>query len=114
MAICATQASMADETPEGRSIVILAQRLGMVEALVAQGVRGVVVAATGNGTIHHALQLALRDAAALGVRIVRTTRCAEGQVIGVERPDDEPMTFDYYMPKAIPAGTMVPRTLEAN
>jgi len=28
----------------------------------------------------------------------------EGQVIGVERPDDEPMTFDYYMPKAIPAG----------
>lgn len=27
----------------------------------------------------------------------------EGRVIGVERPDDEPMTFDYYMPKAIPA-----------
>ena len=33
-----------------------------------------------------------------------TTQPAEGQVIGVERPDDEPMTFDYYMPKAIPAG----------
>jgi len=29
---------------------------------------------------------------------------AEGSVVGVERPDDEPMTFDYYMPKAIPAG----------
>ena len=28
----------------------------------------------------------------------------EGQVIGVERPDDEPMTFDFYMPKSIPAG----------
>lgn len=27
----------------------------------------------------------------------------EGRVIGVERPDDEPMTFDYYMPKSIPA-----------
>jgi K+-transporting ATPase ATPase B chain len=34
LAICATQASMADETPEGRSIVTLAQRLGNVEALV--------------------------------------------------------------------------------
>ena len=33
-----------------------------------------------------------------------TTQPEEGQVIGVERPDDEPMTFDYYMPKAIPAG----------
>ena len=28
----------------------------------------------------------------------------EGRTIGVERPDDEPMTFDYYMPKAISAG----------
>ena len=28
----------------------------------------------------------------------------EGRVVGVERPDDEPMTFDYYMPKAIAAG----------
>ncbi len=28
----------------------------------------------------------------------------EGTVVGVERPDDEPMTFDYYMPKSIPAG----------
>ncbi len=27
----------------------------------------------------------------------------DGQAIGVERPDDEPMTFDYYMPKAIAA-----------
>jgi K+-transporting ATPase ATPase B chain len=38
LAICATQASMADETPEGRSIVILAQRLGNVEALVGETV----------------------------------------------------------------------------
>jgi hypothetical protein len=28
----------------------------------------------------------------------------EGSIVGVERPDDEPMTFDYYMPKSIPAG----------
>lgn len=38
LAICATQASMADETPEGRSIVALAQRLGTVEALVGRTV----------------------------------------------------------------------------
>ena len=36
LAVCAAQASMADETPEGRSIVILAQRLGNVPALVGQ------------------------------------------------------------------------------
>ena len=33
LASCAMQASMADETPEGRSIVTLAQRLGAAEAL---------------------------------------------------------------------------------
>jgi K+-transporting ATPase ATPase B chain len=34
LSICAAQASMADETPEGRSIVSLAMRLGSIEALV--------------------------------------------------------------------------------
>ncbi|MBC7444263.1 MAG: potassium-transporting ATPase subunit KdpB [Polaromonas sp.] len=34
LAVCAMQASMADETPEGRSIVVLAQRLGAAEPLV--------------------------------------------------------------------------------
>jgi K+-transporting ATPase ATPase B chain len=33
LATCAAQSSMADETPEGRSIVVLAQRLGANEAL---------------------------------------------------------------------------------
>jgi len=33
LATCAAQSSMADETPEGRSIVVLAQRLGASEAL---------------------------------------------------------------------------------
>ena len=44
-------------------------------------VRGIVVAGTGNGTIHVDLESALRDAQAQGVRIVRTTRCAEGCVV---------------------------------
>ena len=36
LALAALQASMADETPEGRSIVVLAQRLGAVEALIGE------------------------------------------------------------------------------
>lgn len=44
-------------------------------------VRGLVVAATGNGTVHRALEDALKDAQATGVQVVRSTRCALGQVI---------------------------------
>ncbi|RZJ11168.1 MAG: K(+)-transporting ATPase subunit B, partial [Haliea sp.] len=36
LAACAMQASMTDETPEGRSIVALAQKTGAVEALVGE------------------------------------------------------------------------------
>jgi len=53
----------------------------LVQALVAQGVDGIVVAGTGNGTLHHALQAALVDAQARGVRVVRATRCAYGRVL---------------------------------
>ncbi len=38
LALCAAQASMADETPEGRSIVALAQRLGNVATLAGETV----------------------------------------------------------------------------
>jgi L-asparaginase len=55
---------------------------GIVQALAAQGVRGIVVAGTGNGSIHHALEGALRAAQQQGVRVVRSTRCAEGVVVG--------------------------------
>ncbi len=44
-------------------------------------VRGLVVAGTGNGTLHVDLEAALLDAQAQGVRVVRTTRCARGQVV---------------------------------
>lgn len=43
--------------------------------------QGIVVAATGNGTVHRDLAQALSDAAARGVRVVRSTRCARGRVI---------------------------------
>ena len=62
----------------------------MVDALLAQAaaghddpVRGIVVAATGNGTVHHALEAALLRAQATGIKVVLATRCAEGRVLPV-------------------------------
>lgn len=52
-----------------------------VRALVAQGVEGLAVAGTGNGTLHRGLEAALLDAQAAGVRVVRATRCANGHVL---------------------------------
>ncbi|MDO9283613.1 MAG: asparaginase [Aquabacterium sp.] len=55
-----------------------------VRALVAAGVNGLVVAATGNGTLHQALAEALDEAAAAGIPVWRTTRCAAGVLVGPE------------------------------
>jgi L-asparaginase len=52
-----------------------------VRALVADGVEGLVVAGTGNGTLHQALEAALLEAQAGGVRVVRATRCLDGRVL---------------------------------
>lgn len=43
--------------------------------------QGVVVAGTGNGTLHHGLEAVLRQAQDRGVRVVRSSRCARGQVV---------------------------------
>jgi L-asparaginase len=60
----------------------------LVRALLALGARepahmprGIVVAGTGNGTLHTSLMEALGEAQAAGVRVVRATRCARGRVI---------------------------------
>jgi L-asparaginase len=53
----------------------------VVDALVQQGVRGLVVAGTGNGTVHHALEEALGRAQQQGVVVRRSTRCAQGRVL---------------------------------
>jgi L-asparaginase len=60
----------------------------LVRALLALGAleparmpRGIVVAGTGNGTLHRSLSTALQEAQAAGVRVVRATRCARGRVI---------------------------------
>lgn len=44
-------------------------------------VQGIVVAGTGNGTLHHDLEAALRQAQRQGVRVVRATRCPQGCVV---------------------------------
>ena len=44
-------------------------------------VRGLVIAATGNGTVHHDLEAALMKAQAGGVQVVLATRCAFGRVL---------------------------------
>ncbi|HEX6019676.1 MAG TPA: asparaginase [Burkholderiaceae bacterium] len=53
----------------------------LIDALVRNGVKGIVIAATGNGTMHHAIEQALRDAAWSGVRVLRATRCGEGAIL---------------------------------
>jgi L-asparaginase len=53
-------------------------RASGVDALVAAGVRGIVVAGTGNATVHEGMEAALQRARDTGVWIWRGTRCAEG------------------------------------
>jgi L-asparaginase len=60
----------------------------LVRALLFRGdsvpgplVRGIVVAGTGNGTVHHALEAALLEAQTMGVRVVRTSRCVHGPLL---------------------------------
>ncbi len=52
-----------------------------VQALVAAGVQGLVVACTGNGTVHEDLEPALRRAMERGVSVLRATRCAAGGIV---------------------------------
>lgn len=58
---------------------------GVVHALISQTsgrpLKGIVVAGTGNGTVHRALADALEVAQAQGVRVVVGTRCAHGRVV---------------------------------
>lgn len=60
----------------------------IVQALLAHSqagssrpLRGLVVAGTGNGTVHVALLAALQEARAQGVQVVVASRCARGRVI---------------------------------
>ena len=52
-----------------------------VRALVAAGVQGLVVAGTGNGSVHRALQQALDEAQAAGLPVWPCSRCAGGVLV---------------------------------
>ncbi|MES2715022.1 MAG: asparaginase [Pseudomonadota bacterium] len=67
-----------------------------VRALVAAGVQGLVVAGTGNGSLHQALDAALAEARAAGLPVWLGSRCAGGVL--VPAPGAAPS----------PAGTMSP------
>lgn len=58
----------------------------IVNILQNSGVKAIVVAGTGNGSIHHTLERALIEAQTSGLRVLRSTRCAAGRVIA--KPND--------------------------
>ena len=91
-----------DETDWPR-VAIVASGAGAdphsVRALVDAGFDGIVVAATGNGTVYRALEAPLRDAVARGCLVVRATRCLAGAII-------EPETGGDALPSA---GAMTPQ-----
>jgi len=64
-----------------------------VDALVAAGVRGIVVAGTGNGSIHAWVQQALADAASQGVAVVRASRVGSGHVMRNGAAADDALGF---------------------
>jgi L-asparaginase len=69
----------------------------VVRALLVQHsgespLRGIVVAGTGNGTVHKSMEAALLDAKSQGIRVVRVSRCAYGQVVGGS-PNDRSGAF---------------------
>jgi L-asparaginase len=54
---------------------------GLVDAAVAAGAAGIVVAGTGHGTLGERVEAALARARAAGVRVTRASRCAFGPVL---------------------------------
>ena len=58
-----------------------AARGDAVRTLVAAGVQGLVVAGTGNGSVHQALKTALDAAEAAGVPVWLCSRCADGVLV---------------------------------
>jgi L-asparaginase len=83
------QMMQADQWPRVEIVMSHAEaRGGIVDALVrerqagaADPVQGLVLAATGNGTLHHALEAAALRAQAAGITVVRATRCVQGRIL---------------------------------
>ncbi|KAF1056750.1 asparaginase [Variovorax sp.] len=58
----------------------------LIHALRADGtaaspLRGLVLATTGNGTLHHAVEAAALEAQEAGIVVLRATRCTQGRIL---------------------------------
>lgn len=51
------------------------------QAGASEAVQGLVLAATGNGTLHHELEAAAMRAQAAGIAVLRATRCVDGRIL---------------------------------
>jgi L-asparaginase len=56
----------------------------LIDALARSGTKGIVIAATGNGTVHEVIEQALLDAAWAGMVVVRATRCGDGAILDAD------------------------------
>ncbi len=74
-------------------------RASTVDALVAAGAQGLVIAGTGNGSVHCELQAAAQRAVGSGVRVLRASRCQGGGVVG-NPPDGLPSAGPLTAPQA--------------
>jgi L-asparaginase len=78
-------AALPDDPAAWPQVEIVSSHAGaggsVVRALCEAGVRGLVAAGTGNGTLHRTLEAALLQAQAQGVHVLRSTRCANGRVL---------------------------------
>ena len=70
----------------GASGAVIDMLLQERAAGVAEPMHGLVIAATGNGTVHHALEAAALRAQDAGVAVLRATRCTSGRIL--PRTDD--------------------------
>jgi L-asparaginase len=76
-------------------------------ALVQAGARGIVIAGTGNGSVHHTLLAAAQAAQAQGVRVWRASRCVAGGVVEGEGRAADALGIAPGAPDATPAQARV-------
>jgi len=53
----------------------------LVDGLARAGTKGLVIAATGNGTVHEAIEQGVQRAAWSGMVVLRATRCGDGAIL---------------------------------
>ena len=58
----------------------------LIDALARAGTKGIVVASTGNGTVHEAIEHGVQRTAWSGMVVLRATRCGDGAIL--DAPDN--------------------------